>query len=117
MRRKSFFISWSPVWGRIGDSAGFALPLRRWPRALPRGYHPAEATKMASLEFRSNRYRLGFRFGGKKYQHPLKTSNQREAEGCLGRLEENLRLLERGRLELPPDADLADFLLSDGKVN
>lgn len=72
---------------------------------------------MASLEFRSNHYRLVFRYGGKKYQHALKTDDQKEAEGCLGRLEENLRLLERGRLELPPDAELAVFLLSDGKVN
>ena len=53
---------------------------------------------MASLEFRSHAYRIIFRFGGKKFQTPLKTADRKEAEGCLGRVEENLRLLERGRL-------------------
>ncbi len=71
---------------------------------------------MAWLERRSQRYRIVFRYGGEKFQHPLKTEDRREAEGCLARLEENLRLLERGRLEFPPDADLGIFLLSDGKA-
>jgi integrase len=71
---------------------------------------------MASLELRSERYRIVFRYGGQKFQHSLKTTDPKEANGCLARLEENLRLLERGRLQLPPDADLPTFLLSDGKV-
>jgi hypothetical protein len=71
---------------------------------------------MASLELRSERYRIVFRFGGKKFQTPLKTTEPKEAQGCLARLEENLRLVERGRLVPPPDADLATFLLSDGQV-
>src|SRR5262249_9323907 len=74
-----------------------------------------EAT-MASLELRSERYRIVFYYGGAKFQQTLKTSDPGEAEGCRARLEENLRLLERGRLQLPPDADLPTFLLSDGKV-
>src|SRR5439155_6427986 len=40
----------------------------------------------------------------------------KEADGCLARLEENLRLVERGRLSVPPGADLGLFLLSDGKL-
>lgn len=71
---------------------------------------------MASLEKRAERFRIVFRFDGQKFQHPLKTTDSKEAEGCLARLEENLRLLERGRLQLPPDADLPTFLLSDGRV-
>jgi integrase len=71
---------------------------------------------MASLELRSRRYRVVFRYGGQKYFCSLKTSDRREAEGCLVRLEENLRLLERGRIHPPPDADLATFLLSDGRA-
>lgn len=35
----------------------------------------------------------------------------------LGRLEDNLRLLERGKLDVPPGADLCLFLLSDGKLH
>ena len=40
-----------------------------------------------------------------------------EAQARLLRLEENLRLIEAGRLELPEGADVATFLLSDGKLN
>ncbi|MBI3821257.1 MAG: tyrosine-type recombinase/integrase [Planctomycetes bacterium] len=72
---------------------------------------------MASLEFRSNAYRIVFRFRGKKFQCPLKTEDRKEAEGCQARLDENLRLLQRGRLVLPPEADLPTFLLSDGRVS
>jgi integrase len=72
---------------------------------------------MASLEGRSGRFRLVFRFGRRKHQHALKTKDRAEADACLARLEENLRLLERGRLVLPPGADLAVFLLSDGKLS
>jgi len=32
-------------------------------------------------------------------------------------VEESIRLVELGRLEIPPDADVASFLLSDGKLN
>ncbi len=71
---------------------------------------------MASLELRSRRYRIVFRYGGQKFFCALRTSDRREAEGCLVRLEENLRLLARGRIQLPPDADLSTFLLSDGRA-
>ncbi len=71
---------------------------------------------MASLELRSDRFRIVFRIGGKKLYASLKTTDRKEAEGCMARLEENLRLVERGRLIPPPDADIPTFLLSDGKV-
>lgn len=72
---------------------------------------------MASLEKRGNRYRIVFRYAGKKYQYRLKSEEEKDAGGCLARLEENLRLLERGRLTLPPAAHLPTFLISDGKVS
>jgi hypothetical protein len=72
---------------------------------------------MAWLEKRADRYRINYRFGGVKYQESLRTTDPKEADACLHRFEENLRLVERGRLELPPDADLGVFLLSDGKLN
>jgi integrase len=71
---------------------------------------------MASLENRGSRYRLAFRFGGIKYQVGLKNADRKEAEACLARLEENLRLVERGRLTIPDGADTGLFLLSDGKL-
>jgi integrase len=72
---------------------------------------------MASLELRGERYRIVFRFDGRKFQHTLKTTEEGEAASCLARLEENLRLVERGRLVVPPGADLPTFLLSDGRLN
>jgi len=72
---------------------------------------------MASLEQRSGRFRIVFRFGGQKFYHALSTDDFDDAEACRVRLEENLGLLERGQLELPAGTDLPVFLLSDGKLN
>ncbi len=71
---------------------------------------------MASLELRANRYRVAFRLGGQKHHVTVKTADRKEAEACLGRLEENLRLVERGRLTIPDGADVGLFLLSDGRL-
>ena len=62
-------------------------------------------------------YQLIFRLGGTKFKRSLKTDDVIEAEGRLARLNENLRLVESGRLVLPEHADPAAFLLSDGKLN
>ncbi len=71
---------------------------------------------MASLEQRGNRYRVAFRLGGQKHQVAVKASDGKEAEACRARLEENLWLVERGRLAIPDGADVGLFLLSDGKL-
>jgi len=42
---------------------------------------------------------------------------KRQRERLRGRIEENLILLERGKLDPPADGNLALFLLSDGKIN
>lgn len=64
----------------------------------------------------SGHFKICFRWGGKKLKKTLKTIDRREAEGALLRLQENIALVERGRLEIPPDADVATFLMSDGKL-
>jgi len=71
---------------------------------------------MASLEKRGDVYRAKFRYGGRQQSCSLKTADLDEATSLLGRLKENLALLERGRLEPPPGCDLGRFLLSDGKI-
>ena len=73
---------------------------------------------MSSLEqdTKSGRYRLRFRYGGTAYKRSLKTKDKRHAELVLARVEETIGLLERGRLELPPDADPGTFILTDGKL-
>lgn len=64
----------------------------------------------------SGRFKICFRWGGKQFKKTVKTTNRSDAEAILIRLEENIGLVERGRLQLPPDADIATFLLSDGKI-
>ena len=46
---------------------------------------------------------------------PLRPSNAVEAAGVVARVAETIRLLERGRLEMPADADPGMFIMSDGK--
>lgn len=60
-------------------------------------------------------FKVAFRFNGKRYKRPLDTRDRKEADRVTARLEENIKLVERGRLELRHDVDLPTFLLSDGK--
>lgn len=64
----------------------------------------------------SGRFKICFRWGGKQFKKTVKTSNRSDAEAILLRLEETIGLIERGRLPLPPEADIATSLLSDGKM-
>jgi hypothetical protein len=70
---------------------------------------------MATLERRGNTYRVVFRYGGQKIAKSVRTRDERAANACLARLEDNLRRLELGVLTVPDDADIAEFLLSDGR--
>jgi hypothetical protein len=72
---------------------------------------------MASLERRGGRFQIVFRYDGQRFRHALDTQDEATAAGSLARLEENLQLLNRGRLELPANVDLPIFLLSDGRLN
>lgn len=62
-------------------------------------------------------FQIVFRLGEAKFKRSLKTSDAREAAGRLARFEENIRLVESGRLVMPEQADPGAFLLSDGKLN
>jgi hypothetical protein len=53
---------------------------------------------MAWLEKRGDKFRIAFRFWGERFRVNLKATEAKEANGCLVRLEENLRLVERGRI-------------------
>lgn len=70
---------------------------------------------MAWLERRGDRFYLCFRLGEQKFKRSLKTTNQREAEAAVCRVERRLKLIEDGDLSIPDDADLTTFILSDGK--
>jgi hypothetical protein len=64
---------------------------------------------------KSKTFRVMFRYGGKQYQKSLKTTDQAEAEALKGKIEVTLLELERGRKTLPSDADLWQFVISDGQ--
>ena len=64
----------------------------------------------------SGNYHVCFRFGGRRYKRSLKTNLQRKADAAASRIEENIRLVEEGRIELPDDVDIPVYLLSDGKL-
>jgi hypothetical protein len=65
----------------------------------------------------SGNFHVSFRFGGRKFKRSLRTTIESEAEGRRLRLEENIRLVESGRLALPAEGDVPTFLLSDGKLD
>ena len=65
----------------------------------------------------SGHFNICLRWQGKKLRRTLKTTQKKEAEAILHRFDENVVLLERGRLQLPEGGDLLTFLLSDGKLS
>jgi len=68
---------------------------------------------MAWLEQKnSGTYHLVFRLGKQKLRRSLKTKNKKEAVSRRSRIEENLRLVDSGRLAVPDDADIVSFPLS-----
>ena len=71
---------------------------------------------MAWLELRGETYRINFWHCGRHYSRSLKTGDPTKAEATKLRVEESLSDLERGRLRLPPEADLITFLMSDGAL-
>ena len=72
---------------------------------------------MAWLELDGEYFHVAFRFGNQRFKRSLRTKERKDAETHLARLEENIRLVERGRLVIPEGANAATFLLSDGKLN
>jgi integrase len=73
---------------------------------------------MASLEKRyDGRYRIIFCWQGERRYCSLGRMPERDALSCLDRLEESLRFVGRGLLEVPPHADLGRFLVTGGKLN
>ena len=70
---------------------------------------------MAWLVKRGETFHVAFRLGNNEFRKSLKTKNQRKAEASMHRLEDNLRDYELGRIDIPDGADIATYLLSDGR--
>ena len=62
-------------------------------------------------------FQVCFRFGDERIKRSSQTKDRRKAVALLGRIEENLDLVQRGRLSIPADANVFDFLISDGHLN
>ena len=62
-------------------------------------------------------YHVAFRLGDEKFKKSTKSRNLKAAGARLHRVEENLRLVESGRLTIPERADPGTFLFSDGKLD
>jgi integrase len=72
---------------------------------------------MASLEKRyDGRYRIVFCWQEERRSYSLGKLSEEEALTRVALLEESLRDVDRGRLEVPPDADVGRFLVSGGKL-
>lgn len=109
--------------------AAFTLVLRRWSATagiLPfagqqflrpafKGYDPSIEMAHIRRDPRTRTFRIRFRYGGCCYQRSLKTSDETEANAIRGRVKETLILIERGRIQIPPGIQPAEFILSDGK--
>ncbi|MEO1619314.1 MAG: hypothetical protein AAFV88_26000 [Planctomycetota bacterium] len=61
---------------------------------------------MAGIELRNGRYNIILRFGGKRFIRSLKMSDESVALAKKLRVEENIGLIESGRLSIPDDADV-----------
>ena len=59
----------------------------------------------------SGNFHICFRLGSRRFKRSLRTKDERRANASCSRLEENIRLVENGRLEFPPGADVTTFLL------
>lgn len=74
---------------------------------------------MASVDrdAQSGVFHIRFRFGGRSFKRSTKTKDEKVAWAKKARVEETIRLIEDGRLTIPPDADPGAFILSDGQLN
>lgn len=59
---------------------------------------------------------LGVRWEGKQFRRKIAAKNETDANATLVRVEDTISLVLRGRLEIPTDVDLMEFLLTDGKA-
>jgi integrase len=70
---------------------------------------------MASLDQdRSGNFLVMFRWSGKQYHRSIGTRDPRQAKSHLVLIENTLSDLKVGRLVMPPDADPAEFVISNG---
>lgn len=65
---------------------------------------------------RSGRFLIVFRFCGRQFQRSIGTTSQKVARAAAARVDDTIRLIEQGRIDIPDDVDPAEFILSDGRL-
>ncbi len=73
---------------------------------------------MASLheDERTGNWIIMFRWGGQQYRRSCETANKGSAGSIKARVEDTIRLLKLGRIEVPKGADPGVWIMSDGKL-
>ncbi len=73
---------------------------------------------MASQQYdpKTGKARVFFRYGGRQCNRTVKLKSARAAEALCETIEQTIADMERGRLALPPDADLVTFIISGGTL-
>ena len=73
---------------------------------------------MAWIELReSGNYVVCFRLNGQRFKRSLDTTDESDADSQRRRLEENIRLYERGRFDISKDVDVISYLLSESYIS
>jgi integrase len=67
------------------------------------------------LDKKSKKWHVFFRCRRRQYRKSLGTSDEKKARGWLAQIEETLHDLDRGKLQLPPDANFWEFIKTGGK--
>ena len=67
---------------------------------------------MASIEKRGGKYRVIFRYEGKKYGRSVGTDKLQKAQIAKAQVERNMELVSIGVLEVPAGCDVFDFFLT-----
>ena len=57
-----------------------------------------------------------FALGTRRFKRSLHTDSEAKATTLMGRMEENIDFVRRGKLTIPPGADIPTFLLTDGQL-
>ena len=71
---------------------------------------------MAGIVKKADAYYCRFRFGGKRHYFTLGKITESQARAKAMEIDETLDLIERGRLTVPADIPLRDFVVAGGRV-
>ncbi len=73
---------------------------------------------MSSAEYdpKTGKARIFFRFNGRLFNRTIKVKSERAASALCELIDQTITDLEWGKTSLPPEVDIASFLISGGKI-